>query len=369
MKIIYPDYNNSIMNVSNSILKYYGINNKYPSIKLLDQKLNKGYNHIIYILLDGMGVNIIKTLLNKDDSLRKYIASKITSVFPPTTVAATNAVISGVPPIVNGHLGWTQYFEKEDVNLVVFQNTDFYNKDRLINENLRVKYLSYERLGQQIHNQNPDIATHEFFPDFVKNGSVDFKEEIERVLLVTHNTDKSFNYLYWTQPDLVEHVTGIYSNETKEVITSLNNDFTELIENINDDTIVICIADHGLINVKELPLFDNKELLSMLKRLPSIEPRATNFFVKEGLHKEFKNLFNENYSEYFKLYTKKEILDLGLFGKGNKHELIDMFLGDFLAIAIDNYMFSLGNGKGYVAHHAGMSEDEMIVPLIIYSKK
>ncbi|RKY52729.1 MAG: phosphodiesterase, partial [Candidatus Neomarinimicrobiota bacterium] len=178
-----------------------------------------------------------------------------------------------------------------------------------------------------------------------------------------------FNYLYWTQPDLVEHVTGIYSNETKEVITSLNNDFTELIENINDDTIVICIADHGLINVKELPLFDNKKLLSMLKRLPSIEPRATNFFVKEGLHKEFKNLFNENYSEYFKLYTKKEILDLGLFGKGNKHELIDMFLGDFLAIAIDNYMFSLGNGKGYIAHHAGMSEDEMIVPLIIYSKK
>ena len=36
---------------------------------------------------------------------------------------------------------------------------------------------------------------------------------------------------------------------------------------------------------------------------------------------------------------------------------------------IDKYMFTLGNGKSYIAHHAGMSEDEMMVPLIIYSKK
>jgi len=369
MKIIYPNYKNSILNVSNSILKFYGINNKYPSIISLDKELDKGYNHIIYILLDGMGTNLIKNLLKKEDSLRKYMHKEITSVFPPTTVAATDAVLSGLPPIVNGHLGWVQYFEKEDINLVVFQNYDFYNNNRIPNEDLRLKYLSFDRIGDQIHRQNPDVITNEFFPAFVKNGSASFSEEIERALLVTHNTDKSFSYLYWTEPDLIEHVSGIYSEETKKMMMNLNRDFTELIENTNDDTIVICIADHGLTDILDLPLFDNIDLLSMLKRLPSIEPRAINFFVKDGLHKDFENLFNKDYSKYYRLYTKQEILEKKLFGEGKPHKLINMFLGDYMALATDKYMFTLNKGKGHVAHHAGMSEDEMMVPLIIYSKK
>ena len=369
MKIIYPDYKNSILNVSNSILKYYGVKNEYPSIKLLDKELNKGYNHIIYILLDGMGTNLIKNLLDKEDSLSKYMKKEITSVFPPTTVAATDTVLSANPPIVNGHLGWVQYFEKEDINLVIFQNYDFYNTERIPAVDLRQKYLSFERMGEKIHKQNPDILTNELFPAFIENGSESFKEQIERVLLITHNTDKSYNYIYWTEPDLIQHKTGIYSKETKEMMTNLNTDFTELIENISDDTIVICIADHGLTDIKELPLFENKELLNLLKRLPSIEPRAINFFVKDGLLEEFKSLFNKNYSKHYKLYTKQEILDLKLFGEGKQHSLVDMFLGDYMALAIDNSLFTLGNGKGYLAHHAGMSEDEMMVPLIIYSKK
>jgi len=369
MKIIYPDYSNSIMNVSNSILKHYGIKNQYPSINSLDEKLNNGYNHIIYILLDGLGSNLVKNLLTKDDSLNKYMHKEITSVFPPTTVAATDAVLSALPPIVNGHLGWVQYFENEDVNLVVFQNRDFYDDDRVIAEDLRAKHLSFERIGEKIKRHNPDVITTEFFPSFIENGSESFKEEIERVLLKVHNTDKSFSYLYWIEPDLVEHKTGIYSKETKKVVTDLSNDFSELINNVPDDTMVICIADHGLTDIIELPLFDNKELIDMLKRKPSIEPRAINFFVQDDKLEAFKVLFNKSYSKYYKLYTKEEILDSKLFGYGKHHELVDTFLGDYMALAIDKYMFTLGNGKNYKAHHAGMSEDEMMVPLIIYSKK
>ncbi len=369
MKIVYPNYKNSIMNVSNSILKHYRVKNKYASIKALDKELSKGYNHVIYILLDGMGSNLIKNLLNKDDALNKYMISEITSVFPPTTVAATDAVLSAVPPIVNGHLGWVQYFENEDVNLVVFQNRDFYDEKRIIVEDLRSKYLSFERIGEKIHKQNPNIITNELFPSFVKNGSESFKDEIEKVLLITHNTDESFNYLYWIEPDLIEHKTGIYSKETKKVVTDLNSDFEELINNISDDTIVICIADHGLTDIKEIPLFDNKELIKMLVRFPSMEPRAINFFVKEGKLKEFKDLFNSSYGKYYKLYSKQEILDSKIYGEGEKHKMIDSFLGDYMGLAIDKYMFTLNNGNGYIAHHAGMSEDEMMVPLVIYSKK
>lgn len=369
MKIIKPDYQHSIMNVSNSLLHHYNIETKYNGIKILDQELKKGYNHIVYILLDGLGVNMLKEHLSSDDALLKYLQDQITSVFPPTTVAATDAVISGVPPISNGHLGWVQYFPNEDVNAVVFRNLDFYDESNILTEDLREKYLSFEKIHEKIARVNPQIKTFELFPSFREGGSESFASEIEKILTITNNTDQSFSYVYWIQPDMIEHEAGILSEEVKTVVQQLNQDFEELIEEINEDTLVICIADHGLIDVKEMPLFKYNDIMSMLKRLPSLEPRATNFFIKPEYIDEFKTKFNEYFSKHFKLYSKKEILESKLFGEGVHHPMVDSFIGDYVAIAIDVYMFTLNNDKEYKAHHAGLSEAEMMVPLIYYSKK
>lgn len=369
MKLKRPDYTNSILNVSNSFLKYYNVPTKYSSQTNLDSALQKGYNHIIYILLDGMGSNIIKHHLDKNDALRKYMVEEITSVFPPTTVAATNAVLSGKPPITTGYLGWVQYFEHIDSDLTIFLNKDFYT-DEEPNELVRHKYLDYKDILEQSKEFNPNLSTNIIFPKFIEQGTGEsFKDEIEQVLMITHNKDTSFNYVYWTQPDLIEHKEGIYSNAVKDMIKGLNNDFESLISNVSDDTLVVCIADHGLTDVEELNIFSNEHIVKMLKRKPSIEPRAINFFVKSEYITEFKTEFNSKYKDIYLLMTKADILESELFGTGDKHQLIDMFLGDYIAVAIDKYMFTVNDKKSYKAHHAGLTEDEMMVPLIIYSKK
>lgn len=40
-KIVLPDYENSILNLINSILKYYNVTTKYNGLSILDQKLEK----------------------------------------------------------------------------------------------------------------------------------------------------------------------------------------------------------------------------------------------------------------------------------------------------------------------------------------
>lgn len=369
MIIKFPDYSNSIMNVSNSILKFYGVETEYNGIDILDEKLKKEYNHVIYILLDGMGSNIVKKLLNKTDGLRRYMRKEITSVFPPTTVAATNAVISGVPPISNGHLGWVQYFPNEDVNMVVFQQKDQYDESNIIHEDLRQKYISYERMHEKIAKANKEVNSSEIFPSFIEGGAESFKEQVDRVLLKVKNSDKTFTYIYWVQPDLVEHEFGVYSDEVSKVLNELNTGFEELIEEVDDDTIVVCIADHGLTDVKEIKLREYDDLMDCLLRLPSLESRASNFFVKKDKINSFKELFNAHFEDKYLLYSKDEILEMNLFGEGKKHEMIDNFLGDFIAIAIDKYHFTLRDDKVHKAHHAGLLPDEMMVPLIIYTKK
>lgn len=369
MNLKRPDYSNSIMNVSNSFLKYHNVETKYPSHKSVDDMLCNGYNHIIYVLLDGMGSNIIKKHLNKTDVLYKYMKEEITSVFPPTTVAATNSVLSGLPPIETGYIGWVQYFKQYDSDVTIFLNKDFYT-GKVFDEVIRTKHLSYNNILQKIKNKNPDIHTNIIFPSYIEEGTAEtFKEEIEQVLLITHNTDKSFNYVYWIQPDLIEHKVGINSHDTEKMLKSINEDFEELLNNITDDTLVVCIADHGLVDVEEVNILKYEKLSNMLKRKPSIEPRACNFFVKDGLHEQFKVEFNTHFENKFLLMSKADLLESELLGTGNQHQLVDQFLGDFLAVAIDKYMFSVKDDKIYKAHHAGLTEDEMMVPLIMYSKK
>lgn len=364
-----PDYTNSILNVSNTFLHHYGLSTPYPGIDVLEEYLTEDIHHIIYILLDGLGVNIVKHHLQENDYLRKYLKKEITSVFPSTTVAATDAVLSGRPPISNGHIGWVQYFPKEDVNAIVFLNKDFYDQSKTIHTNLRETYLAFDPITKQIQNQHKNVKTEIFFPSFVKGGSATFKEELEKVLLTVHNTDQSFSYVYWTEPDLTQHKKGIYSKETKKVVKDLNKDFTDLCNNLPDNTLVVTIADHGLTDVEELPLLSNEDLTSLFLRPPSIEPRATNFFIKPGEEDHFQELFNHYFGQHYELYTKQALLESKLLGEGKKHPMVDAFLGDFLAIAKTNKMFTLNKNSTYKAHHAGLSEDEMMVPLILYKNK
>lgn len=368
MAIKYPDYKNSIMNVSNTFLQHYGIETKHDGIKELHQELKSNPDHIIFILLDGLGTNIINKHLKDSDGLKKNMIKEITSVFPPTTVAATNSVLSGQPPITTGYLGWVQYFEQEDSNVTVFLNNDFYDARVKFDYVVREKFLSYKSIITQINEAREDVEAGVIVPKLIGGTSNSFKDAVEQVLISTHNKDKSFTYLYWTDPDLTEHKYGINSPETLAVLQDLNSDYEDLIANIPENTMVVLIADHGLTNVEEVFIKKYELLMSYLKRKPSIEPRAINFFVKDGKLEEFKIEFNKHFEDSYMLLTTQELLDSKLLGDGDKHELIDMFLGDYIGIATSNILFSLNGKKSYKAHHAGLLEDEMMVPLIVFQK-
>ena len=369
MDVKYPDYHNSILNVSHTILDFYKAEPKYPVIPELKKVLDLGFKHVALILLDGMGTNILEKHLDEKAFLRKHMIKKITSVFPPTTVAATNAVLTTNPPIVSGYLGWVQYFKKENTNHVVFLNEDFYDTKRTFHNSLREMYLKQDLIYDYIKRANKDIETHELFPDFRPNGFKTFNLELKRLKEITSKKQNSFSYLYWAYPDLLEHETGIYSEHIKTELEKLNRDLEVFSQSMNEDTLIIVIADHGLIDVEPIELYKHDELMNMLLRMPSIEPRATNCFVKPFKKHKFKKLFNETYGNEYKLLSKRELIYSGLLGQGEHHPLIDSFLGDFMAISISNKYFKFKEGKLFKAHHAGLLAGEMEVPLIVYHKK
>ncbi len=97
-KIVLPNYENSILNLINSILKYYNVETQYNGLKILDEELKKQYRNIALIILDGMGESILN-LTSPNGFLKENQKSIITSIFPSTTAAAMTTYYSGKPPI------------------------------------------------------------------------------------------------------------------------------------------------------------------------------------------------------------------------------------------------------------------------------
>ena len=52
-KIVLPDYENSILNLINSILHYYHVETKYNGLDVLNKKLEKQYQNINYFRWNG----------------------------------------------------------------------------------------------------------------------------------------------------------------------------------------------------------------------------------------------------------------------------------------------------------------------------
>ena len=362
-----PDYEHSILNVTASILTHYKASTPYKVIPSLMDSLT-GKKHVVLILLDGMGINVLYKHLFKDAFLFKHLKETITSVFPTTTVAATTSVLSGLPPYASGHVGWVQYFIKEDQHVAIFPNEHFYDRSCPILFNYRDKYLKYHSIYEHIKRASPHVSLHELFPNFREDGYASFKDQINKVIENTHKKEETFSYVYWTEPDATEHLYGIEAYATRKVLEELDQEVERLAFFSARQTAIIVIADHGLIDVTGIPLDTNEILMNMMRKKPSIESRATTYYVKKHLLNAFKEQFNMDYGKYFTLLSKEELYNSKLLGEGKKHKMLDQFIGDFISIATDKYMMMLNNDRPFLAHHAGLTKDELEVPLIIFTK-
>jgi len=134
------------------------------------------------------------------------------------------------------------------------------------------------------------------------------------------------------------------------------------------DTLLLITADHGLVDVECEELEKHPALLECIVRPPSMEARAVNFFVKEGQMERFERLFLSCFGDSFLLLAKAEVLENQLLGTGCNHPRLGGMLGDYLAVAVGNKALRMVS-KGYTGEHAGMTEDEMTIPLIAVEKE
>lgn len=329
----------------------------------MDEVLKTNYPHLVLILIDGMGVNILKQHLDSNALLNKHYKRALNTVFPPTTVAATTALLSAKTPYETGFLGWTQYNKNANVTETLFLEEETITKTKVSNSLL--KQLNYQSIIDKIKTKHPEMQVEKLAIKPLFNCDFEtFSEQLNRALMNTFS-QQSFTYLYYPLLDTLLHSVGTKDLKISQHLKDINNDYEKFIDEIADDVLVLTTADHGFVDVEIINLSYYPKLTKLLKRAPSIESRSMTFFVKSLYKRKFKTLFKKYFNEDFNLYSKKEVKRLKLFGKGKKHPLFESFLGDFLAVAKTNKAFSLKNDNGLKAQHGGGLLEEFLIPLII----
>ena len=360
--IMYPDYNNSIANLACSVLKYYGIEPPNDSLKIADDILKKEYKNVVLVLLDGMGMHILEKHLEPGGFFRKHLIGTYSSVFPPTTVAATTSVLSGLFPNQHCWLGWDCYFKELDKNVTVFSNTEQMTGEKAADYSVAGKYCPYTNILDRI--SDAGIAAH-FLAPFRNPFPSSFQEECAQIKDLCREAGRKYIYAYWDDPDTTMHRHGTGGDKIRDLILNLEKDVENLVNDL-EDTLVLVTADHGHLDTGGVVITDYPDLCECLVRMPSIEPRALNLFVKDGMAEKFSRLFNEHFHDQFLLFSKREVIEKKLFGTGvNSMRLNDM-LGDFLAVATGGLTIfnTAEEQRKFKSAHAGITSEEMIIPLI-----
>lgn len=363
-----PNYNESIVSLASSLLKHYGLENPgHSTLPCIDSLLTEmNPRNIVLVLFDGFGYNIMQRNLPVDSFLRRHTLRSISSTFPPTTVAATTAILSAKTPIENGWLGWFSYFKEIDEIVTTFtshrQRDDVY-----VGQNLAQKHMPYTSIGTRISLANPHVKYTELAP-FSKTKTDSLEKMDLSLSSILNNGQRNFVYCYWPDPDRTMHKYGVDDPHSIACERRIDS-FVEKLTSKFSDTVFIIVADHGLIDSKYLYLCDHPKILSMLNRPFSMECRSATFFVKPDMNDAFKVEFEKCFGDHFILMDRNRLFESGLLGEGTSHPMVDELVGDYIAIAKDSFCLAMDhNDDELIGVHAGLTQDEMLVPLIVIDR-
>lgn len=264
------------------------------------------------------------------------------------------------------------YYPELGKNVTVFMNTDQLKeeKDGTIKEpapaadyHAGFKFTPYKNIIDKINEAGGKAyASMPFLDPFPK----DLDAVLSRIKELCDLPGKKFIYGYWTEPDSTMHKYGPDSDAAHKLMLSLEKKLEEFASGLSD-TLLFIIADHGQLTCRNHCLLDYPEIMKCLVRLPSIEPRTLNFFVKEEYKAEFPKLFRSTFGNKFLLLSKEEIIESNLFGIGTENKIFRDTLGDYIAIAVaeDAIFVTHAEADAMPGGHAGLTQEELDIPLIV----
>ncbi len=358
-----PDYSRCIVNLVSSVLSFYGVPPLHSTLSEVDRVLKRGPRTVTVLLLDGLGAENLMDASPKG-FLASRVISRLSSVFPSTTVSATTSFATGLTPGEHGWLGWTLYFSQLRKNVEVFSNRQQFQTVQASGFHAATRYLPYRRASDLLRSVD-GLRTH-WLSAFTDAGIRSYDDLLAQIHARRREPGRHLIQAYWNEPDATMHRLGCEHSESLEMIRALDRKTEAFSRGLGRDDRLFITADHGMIDAQPLFIEDHPWLESMLKRAPSIEPRAAAFHIWRTEASRFPGAFREAFGDAFRLMLGEEAIDRGLFGPPPYRAELPSLVGDAFAVAEDQWSIFLKREHcRLIGMHAGLTVQEMRVPLML----
>lgn len=379
-----PDYRGgSIVNLMASLQEGQGGGgHACAALNLLPAERIRRYGRILLWVIDGLGYHYLRA--NPEAiHLNAALQGCMTSVYPPTTASAITTYLTGEAPQQHGLTGWFTYFRELGSVMTVLTGKARYGgvgyRASGIDAAALLGHTPFaDRLIRDACTILPaDIAYSDFSLAHLGRARLlsyrNLDEMLDETVKVLQAQGDKYVYLYWPELDSTGHHAGIWSEAARRHLLQLDRAFGLLMERIRGtDTLVIVSADHGQIDTtpeQTVDLDDHPELADMLLLPLCGEPRSAFCYLRPGCEDAFDDYVNSELSDKVEVYHSAQLIEENWFGPGTPHPRLSQRIGDRLLLARSNAIIKdwVAQEKRFrmIGVHGGLSEDELMVPLIL----
>ena len=169
--------------------------------------------------------------------------------------------------------------------------------------------------------------------------------------------------------------TNKFSSATGETFTAtkkLNQEQTFFLSNLHSEarrkTLILILSDHGQVPTPKNPHYDLSNHPALINRLhmsPTGENRLAYLYPRPGQTEAVQEYIVQTWPGKFQVLSSSHALENGLFGPGVPTKEARSRIGDYIVVSQDDaYLWWSPKPNPLLGRHGGLSEQEMIVPLL-----
>ncbi|MCW5595481.1 MAG: alkaline phosphatase family protein [Rhodocyclaceae bacterium] len=384
--MIRPDYaGGSIVNLMRTLGDACGARQPLPYAPLRNLKVSLlgTARNIVLLVIDGLGYDYLLRH-GAGGALHRHLHSRLTSVFPSTTASAVTTYLSGLAPQQHALTGWHMYFSELDAIAAVLplrpRGAGLFDA---LPGALPLQLFGHapfvDRIARRATIVSPQsIAGSDFNLYHSGRAAVRGYKTLTELFgqveaRLRASTAPAYLYAYYAELDTLAHIHGVGSDQLAAQFALLDAAFGNFLAAIADtDTVVLACADHGFIDSppeRQIELAQHPELAATLARPLCGERRVVYCYVKPDKEARFVDYVQDVLGECADLFSGSELIAQGWFGPGEADPRLAARIGDYVLLMRENWTLRdwVEGEKRYnqLGVHAGVSADEMHVPLIL----
>lgn len=359
--------------------------------------LASGVRRVIWILLDAVGWQQFRDLLEQEENLslarlaRRGRLLPITAVVPSTTTSALVTLWTGYAPTQHGLVAHMMYLRRLGLvaDMLMFSPAGAARREELIERGITPEeFLPVPGLGQALGEQgivtraliNVDLAKTAFsrltFRGVAEVGrfvtEADMWVQIREAMLARRE-ERLLLVGYLAEMDTIGHLkqpgSDSWRAELRSLAFSLEHEFLRrLSPREREGTLLVITADHGQVPEPGIPvpLADHPGLADHLLLPACGSLRAAYLYARQGQVEAARGYLQEHLAQQFAVVDAQAGLEAGILGPGQPADDVATRVGDLMLFGRDNYMLDYRRRPNPpLGMHAGLSASEMLVPLLM----